>query len=101
MVKVPAVGGVAIPAPVGPAPVTKAPGARFAAVPRRPLLVAEVAVARFATVMLKLPLMAVESAVAVATVGTVLVEIFALIAVDRSRFCTLPWNVISWLEMDW
>ena len=67
--------------------------------PSVPLLITEVAVARFSEVTLKLPLMAVESAVAVATVGVVLAEVLALIAVDSSRFCTLPWNVISWLEM--
>ena len=72
-----------------------------AGLPSTPPLVTAVAVASLATVMLKLPLMAEESAVAVAVVGTVLADSLALIAVDSSRFWTLPWKVISWLEMDW
>ena len=72
-----------------------------AAAPPPPLLVAEVAVASLATVTLSEPLIALEEAVAVATVGALLVEVLVLIAVDKSRFCTLPWKVIICDEMPW
>src|SRR5260221_10293156 len=96
MVKVPGVGARA-----SPAPVNSVPGAMLAGVPRLPLLVAAVAVARVVTLTIKLPLTAFALAVAVAVPTALLVADLPLTALCNNRACTADWRLVALAATAW